>query len=51
MHMDNLYNNGKLFRASYSEKKLLHGVSRTYGRVELEEIIRQELKSNKNRTK
>ena len=30
--MDNLYSNGKLCKAAYAEKKLLHGVARTYGR-------------------
>ena len=49
--MDNLYNNSKLFRAEYAEKKLLHGVARTYGRGVLEYIIQKEVKSKKYRKK
>ena len=45
--MDNLYNNGKLCRDVYVEKKLLHGLARTHGRGVPEEIIQQEVKNKK----
>ena len=45
--MNNLYNNVKLFRAAYVENKPLHGVYRTHGLGVQEEIIQQEVKSNK----
>ena len=46
VYMDHLYNNGKLCRAEYAEKKRLHGVDSTHGIGVTEEIIHQEVKSN-----
>ena len=45
--MDNLYNIGKLCRAAYVEKKLLHGVDRKHGQGMPEEIIQQEVNSKR----
>ena len=50
-YMDNLCNNCKLCRAEYSEKKLFRGVARTHVQGGPDEIIQQEVKSKKNRTK
>ena len=49
--MDNLYNNVKLCRDVNGEKKLLHDVARTHGKGVTEEIIQQEVKSNKKQDK
>ena len=46
-YMDSLYNNVKLYRAAYAEKKLLYGVARTHGQGVAEAIIQQEVKSKK----
>ena len=50
-YMDDLYNNVKLWRDVYTEKKLLHSVARTHRRDAPEDIIQQEVNSKKNRTK
>ena len=45
VYMDNLYNNIKLCRVEYTEKKPLHDAARTHGRGVPYEIIHQEVKS------
>ena len=49
--MNNLYNNVNLCRYIYAENKLLHCVDITYEQGVMKEIIQQEVKSMKNRTK
>ena len=49
--MDNLHNNGKLYRDEYVEKKIFHDVVRTHGQGVREKIIQQEVKSNRKQDK
>ena len=45
MLMDNLYNNVKLCRDAFLEKKMFHYVTRTHGRGVTVETIQKEVKN------